>query len=142
MSLRAPPSMLALFTLLAAAGAPSTSGAAQLVADSPTATSITGDITIDDRGIVFGNGQRLDFEGRSDRPFRFFDKTYQAVIHTVRDPGAPVRLLNGYALCGDAPITYLVTFRWAEDTLLLAFDTPDMPADEQAMCASYTYVDP
>jgi len=104
-----------------------------------TATSVTGDIAMDDYAIIFANGEKLVFSDLVAYELTVGGKKIEADVYKVAAPGDPV-LLNGNRLCGSGDVTYVASWLGADDlTVIAVFATAEVPASDDRMCASYTY---
>ncbi|MCB8840700.1 hypothetical protein [Aurantimonas sp. VKM B-3413] len=128
---------LTLGALMIAGGPAVAQDAENLVAVSNTAMSITGDVTMDDFGMTFENGDQLAFDELVADSFTVDGQQVAASLYSVKTPGDPV-LLNGNRLCGQGKVTYVAS--WGTDLVMVAvFTTQDVPQSDAEMCASYTY---
>ncbi|PWV99119.1 hypothetical protein DFR52_104411 [Hoeflea marina] len=135
---------LALLLAGTAVGLASPAFADSLVAVSSTAMAITGDIELDDFGIVFENGESLVFDELVGDTFMVGGEQVGASVYSVRTPSDP-ELNQGNRLCGQGDVTYVAAWGDASDaslTIVAVFDTQDVPDGDDAMCASYTYAYP
>ncbi len=108
---------------------------------SNTAESVTGDISFDDFGITFANGESLAFSDLVADHFTVDGRRVPASVYRVEEPDDPV-LLNGNALCGAGDVTYVASWTAGEGLSAVAVFTGNRPprgSDE--MCASYIFQD-
>ena len=125
---------------LAFAG-PALAQAEQLTAVSNTAMSITGDVSLDDFGIAFANGEQLAFSALVGDMFTVGGEQVPASVYAVETPADPV-LENGNRLCGSGPVTFVASWLapgGGSDVIVAVFDTQDAPASDADACATYTY---
>ena len=109
------------------------------VATSNTAMSITGDISFDDSGIRFANGEELAFSDLVADHFEVEGQGVPASVYRIADPADP-ELENGNRLCGSGDVTYLAS--WAgggTGTVIAVFTGSAEPDSDARMCASYSY---
>lgn len=85
-----------------------TDTAVRWMATSKTAMSITGDITVSDRAVTFGNGKRLPLAPVAERKGQWtpIPGILKGKIYKLSPPADPI-LLHGNSLCG-VPATYVV----------------------------------
>ncbi|HEV7252323.1 MAG TPA: hypothetical protein VGN97_04390 [Mesorhizobium sp.] len=127
--------------LALAPGGPTLAQAEELTALSDTAMSITGDVTLDDFGITFANGEALAFSALVGDAFEVSGEQVPASVHEVEAPADPV-LENGNQLCGSGNVTYVANWLIPgsdTDTVIAVFDTQDVPQSDAEACATYTY---
>lgn len=129
--------LAALFVLATGGSSPAES----LEAVSTTAMGITGDIDLDDSGIIFENGARLAFSRTPAEEIAVEGRARPASVYEVAKPSNP-ELNGGNTLCGDGAVTYLAT--WPDDdgeiVWLAAFTSREAPVSTDDLCASFTYV--
>jgi hypothetical protein len=109
------------------------------VAVSKTAMSITGDISFDDSGITFANGETLGFSDLVADHFEVDGQDLPASVYRIAEPADP-ELENGNRLCGNGDVTYLAN--WADGetgSVIAVFTGEDEPTGSAEMCASYSY---
>ena len=109
------------------------------IAVSNTAMSITGDISFDDSGIRFANGEELAFSDLVADHFEVDGQDVPASVYRIADPADP-ELENGNRLCGSGDVTYLAS--WAgggTGTVIAVFTGSAEPDSDARMCASYGY---
>jgi hypothetical protein len=109
------------------------------VATSKTAMSITGDISFDDSGITFANGETLAFSELVADHFEVDGEAVPGSVYRIAEPADP-ELENGNQLCGAGDVTYLAN--WADgDTgsVIAVFTGEEEPTSNAGMCASYSY---
>ena len=109
------------------------------VATSKTAMSITGDISFDDSGITFANGESLAFSDLVADHFEVDGEDVPASVYRIAVPADP-ELENGNQLCGSGPVTFLAN--WAEGdagSVIAVFTGRREPTSNAGMCASYNY---
>ena len=128
--------LLALVALLASAPV---ALAERYTAVSNTAMSITGDVEMDDYGIVFANGEKLAFDDLVSYELEVDGKRIDASVYHVAVPAAPA-LLNGNLLCGSDKVTHVASWPGSDGlTVVAVFATPDVPVSDTQVCASFTY---
>jgi len=103
---------LAASTILLCAGIVQ---AESYTAVSNTATSITGDIAMDDYAIIFANGEKLVFSDLVAYELIVGGKKVEADVYKVATPGDPV-LLGGNKLCGSGATSPMSPTGWARTT--------------------------
>lgn len=130
----------ASLTILAT-GAASAEPQGRWIAASTTATAVTGDTTLRDGVLIFGNSKRLKLipAGARDGRWTPLPETRRGTIYELVPPADPV-LLNGNTLCG-RQVTYIVLSQRAEHGLgLTAFTGKAAPQGFGAdACAVYFY---
>lgn len=103
-------------------------------ATSSTALSITGDLTISDHHITFGNGQSVELKPVGPRHPNTF----------VLNPPDPV-LQSGQRLCGGNPPTFVQLVREGDSLYFKVFEGPSIPPPTRGIslapgaCALYNY---
>ncbi len=108
---------------------------------SNTASSITGDISMDDFSISFANGESLDFSDLVSDHFRIDGHRVPASVYRVQNPADPV-LENGNRLCGSGKVSYIATWGAGEGlTAVAVFTGHAAPESDEDMCGSYIYND-
>ena len=133
--------LTAVFALLVASGAPAFAAGDVYTAYSNTAVSITGDISMDDFGITFANGESLSFSALLGDHFIVDGRRVNASLYSVENPADP-ELENGNRLCGTGDVSYLANWAGGEGLTIVAVFTGDEPPESSDdMCASYTYGD-
>lgn len=132
---------LAAGLTILAAGAASAEPQGRWRAASSTASAVTGDITLRDGALIFGNGKRLALipAGEPEGRWTPLPDTRRGALYRLDPPSDPV-LLHGNALCGK-PVTYIVLSQHAEHGLsLTAFTGKAAPQGFGAdACAVYFY---
>jgi len=108
------------------------------VAVSRTATAVTGDVRMDDFGIVFQTRKRMAFDALVGDSFVVGGRRVPASVYSVKRPEDPV-LLGGNRLCGEGRVTYVASWGGGREMVLAVFTTQGKPASDASMCASYTY---
>lgn len=107
---------------------------------STTAMGITGDIELDDSGIIFENGEGFEFSRLSADEIVVDGVRRAASVYEIAEPANP-ELNGGNTLC-DGNVTYLAN--WLDDDgetdWIAAFTTQDVPASTEELCASFTYI--
>lgn len=108
---------------------------------SNTASSITGDISMDDFSISFANGESLDFSALVSDHFRVDGHRIPASVYRVKSPADP-ELENGNKLCGAGNVSYIATWGAGEGlTAVAVFTGNAAPQSDEDMCGSYIYAD-
>jgi len=124
-----------------AMGASSSALADDYAAYSNTASSITGDISMDDFSISFANGESLDFSSLVSDHFRVDGHRVAASVYRVKRPADP-ELENGNKLCGSGDVSYVATWGAGEGlTAVAVFTGNAVPQSDEDMCGSYIYSD-
>lgn len=127
--------------LLAAVATPASAEGDRYQAFSATSESITGDISMDDFGITFANGESLTFAALLGDHFVVDGGRVNASVYSIEDPSDP-ELENGNRLCGAGDVTYLANWAGGEGLTIVAVFTGDEPPESSDdMCASYAYQD-
>ncbi len=108
---------------------------------SKTAESVTGDISFDDFGIAFANGESLAFSDLLGDHFVVDGQRVPASLYRVEEPADPV-LLNGNALCGAGDVSYVASWSAGDGLSTVAvFTGSQPPRSSDEMCASYIFQD-
>jgi hypothetical protein len=136
---------LLLSTILAFSLATAASAAEKLPATSNTAMSITGDVTLSDSKLTFGNGKSVAVKkiasGKEGKWDPVASGTAKADVYEIMKPQDP-KLLRGNRLCGSGPVRYIAFFRTAANlTEMVVFNPKADPFgnDPDRICATYTY---
>lgn len=131
----------AVLALLVASVAPAFAEGDTYTAYSNTAVSITGDISMDDFGITFANGESLAFSALLGDHFIVDGRRVNASVYSIENPSDP-ELENGNRLCGAGDVSYLASWAGGEGLTVVAVFTGDAaPESSDEMCASYIYED-
>lgn len=132
-------------TLLALSLATAASAAEHLTAYSNTALSITGDVTLSDSKITFGNGKSVAVKkiatAREGQWDPIASGTAKADVYELKKPQDP-KLLRGNQLCGSGPVRHIAFFKTGDGlTEMVVFNPKADPfgSDPNRVCATYNF---